>query len=84
MRGHHRSHSHPITPLGPGVVVPELTDRDLEAIRPPEAEAVTVEVFARWAHRRLEPLVREAGGGELSVRVFESPVAFGGYRAVVP
>ena len=62
----------------------ELTDRDLEAIRPPEAEAVTVEVFARWAHRRLEPLVREAGGGELSVRVFESPVAFGGYRAVVP
>ena len=61
----------------------ELTDRDLEAIRPPEAEAVTVEVFARWAHGRLAPVVREAGGGELLVRVYESPAAFGGFRAPV-
>jgi 6-pyruvoyl-tetrahydropterin synthase len=61
----------------------ELTDRDLEAIRPPEAEAVTVEVFARWAHGRLAPVVREAGGGELLVRVYESPAAFGGFRAQV-
>jgi 6-pyruvoyl-tetrahydropterin synthase len=61
----------------------ELTDRDLEAIRPPEAEAVTVEVFARWAHGRLAPVVREAGGGELLVRVYESPTAFGGFRAPV-
>jgi 6-pyruvoyl-tetrahydropterin synthase len=61
----------------------ELTGRDLEAIRPAEAEAVTVEVFARWAHGRLAPLVREAGGSNLQVRVYESAVAFGGYRAPV-
>jgi 6-pyruvoyl-tetrahydropterin synthase len=61
----------------------ELTDQDLEAIRPPDAEAVTVEVFARWAHGRLAPVVRHSGGGELWVRVYESPVAFGGYRATV-
>jgi len=62
----------------------ELADRDLEAIRPADADAVTVEVFARWTHGRLEPLVHEAGGGEVSVRVYESAAAFGGYRAVVP
>ena len=61
----------------------ELEGRDLEAIRPEHAEAVTVEVFAGWVHERLAPVVRRAGGGELSVRVFESPVAFGGYRATV-
>ena len=61
----------------------ELDGRDLEAIRPPEAEAVTVEVFARWAWDRLAPFVRAAGAEELSVRVFESPAAFGGYRAPV-
>ncbi len=27
-----------------------VRDADLEVIQPPEAEAVTVEVFARWAH----------------------------------
>ena len=61
----------------------ELAGRDLEMIRPPQAEAVTVEVFARWVHGRLASTVRAAGGGEVSVRVFESPVAFGGYRAAV-
>lgn len=58
-----------------------IQDRNLEEIRPPEAEAVTVEVFARWVHDRLGPVVAAAGGEELSVRVWESPVAFGGYRA---
>jgi 6-pyruvoyl-tetrahydropterin synthase len=61
----------------------ELEGKDLDVIRPPQAEAVTVEVFARWAHERLAPVVRHAGGGELRVRVNESDVAFGGYRATV-
>jgi len=55
--------------------------RNLEEIRPASAEAVTVEVFARWVHDSLSPAVARAGGEALSVRVWESPVAFGGYRA---
>jgi 6-pyruvoyltetrahydropterin/6-carboxytetrahydropterin synthase len=54
---------------------------DLEVIRPPEAEAVTVEIFARWAYGQLVPAAREAGAEELTVRVWESADAFGGYRA---
>jgi 6-pyruvoyltetrahydropterin/6-carboxytetrahydropterin synthase len=63
----------------------ELTSRvegrNLEEIRPAEAAAVTVEVFARWVHDRLAPAVAAAGGEALAVRVWETPVAFGGYRA---
>jgi 6-pyruvoyltetrahydropterin/6-carboxytetrahydropterin synthase len=55
--------------------------RNLEEIRPAEAEAVTVEVFARWVHDTLAPTVRAEGGENLSVRVWETAVAFGGYRA---
>src|SRR5262249_33635588 len=55
--------------------------RNLEEIRPGDAEAVTVEVFARWVHDTLAPVIATAGGDTLSVRVWESPVAFGGYRA---
>ena len=49
----------------------ELTSRvegrNLEEIRPAEAEAVTVEVFARWVHDTLSPVVarrrrRDLGG----------------------
>jgi len=61
----------------------ELDGRDLELLRPAEAEAVTVEVLARWVWDRLAPLVLASGAGELSVRVYETPVAFGGYRASV-
>lgn len=64
-------------------VTARLDGSDLDAIRPPEAEAVTVEVFARWAHDTLSGPVRAAGGEFLSVRVWESPVAFGGYAAPV-
>ena len=60
-----------------------VRDVDLEVIRPPEAEAVTVEVFARWLHGRLVDAVRAGGGDVLAVRVWESPAAFGGYRAPV-
>jgi 6-pyruvoyltetrahydropterin/6-carboxytetrahydropterin synthase len=55
--------------------------RNLEEIRPDGAEAVTVEVFARWVHDTLAPTVGASGGETLAVRVWESPVAFGGYRA---
>jgi 6-pyruvoyltetrahydropterin/6-carboxytetrahydropterin synthase len=63
----------------------ELTSRvegrNLEEIRPAGAGAVTVEVFARWVHDSLSPAVAAAGGEALAVRVWETPVAFGGYHA---
>ena len=58
-----------------------LEGRDLEEIRPAGAEAVTVEVFARWVHDTLSPTVAAQGAESLAVRVWETPVAFGGYRA---
>jgi 6-pyruvoyltetrahydropterin/6-carboxytetrahydropterin synthase len=64
-------------------VADRLRDANLEAIRPPEAEAVTVEVFARWLHGTLAGPVAEGGGQDLVVRVWESPVAFGAYRGPV-
>jgi 6-pyruvoyltetrahydropterin/6-carboxytetrahydropterin synthase len=63
--------------------VAALEGKDLDSIRPPEAEAVTVEVLARWFHSRLADAIRAAGGEALAVRVWESPTAFGGYRAPV-
>ena len=58
-----------------------IEGRNLEEIRPATAEAVTVEVFARWVHDSLSPTVLAAGGETLAVRVWETAVAFGGYRA---
>ncbi|MGH2813189.1 MAG: 6-pyruvoyl trahydropterin synthase family protein [Actinomycetota bacterium] len=58
--------------------------KDLEMIRPPDEEAVTVEVLARWSH---EEVGRRLGEGEvenLSVRIWESPIAFGGYSGPPP
>jgi 6-pyruvoyltetrahydropterin/6-carboxytetrahydropterin synthase len=63
--------------------VAELEGKDLDSIRPPEAEAVTVEILARWFHARLGDAIRAAGGEELAIRIWESPTAFGGYRARV-
>jgi 6-pyruvoyltetrahydropterin/6-carboxytetrahydropterin synthase len=63
--------------------VGELEGKDLDSIRPPDTEAVTVEILARWLHTRLTDAIRAAGGEELAVRVWESPTAFGGYRARV-
>jgi 6-pyruvoyltetrahydropterin/6-carboxytetrahydropterin synthase len=60
-----------------------LDGKDLDVIRPPEAEAVTVEILARWFHERLREAIRMAGGEALAVRVWESATAFGGYRAPV-
>jgi 6-pyruvoyltetrahydropterin/6-carboxytetrahydropterin synthase len=64
-------------------VADRLRDADLEVIRPADAEAVTVEVFARWLHAELAGPVKAGGGEDLAVRVWESPTAFGGYRAPV-
>lgn len=53
--------------------------QDLETIRPADVEAVTVEVFARWAHDELSAALRDTGIDTISVRVFENQFAFGGY-----
>lgn len=66
-----------------GHVADKVRDANLEVIRPEGVEAVTVEVFARWVHQALAESVKVAGGEVLGVRVWESPVAFGGYRAPV-
>ncbi len=66
-----------------GGITAKLEGSDLEAIRPPSAEAVTVEVFARWLHDTLAGPVAAGGGETLAVRVWESPVAFGGYGGPV-
>lgn len=62
-------------------VVGRLDGQDLETIRPDDADAVTVEVFARWTHSVLAAPVEAAGGEVLTIRVWESEVAYGGYSA---
>jgi 6-pyruvoyl-tetrahydropterin synthase len=59
----------------------QVDGADLEQIRPAEAEAVTVEVFARWVHGELATALGRLPGVTLSVRVWESEAAFGGYTA---
>jgi 6-pyruvoyl-tetrahydropterin synthase len=59
----------------------QVDGADLEKIRPADAEAVTVEVFARWLHDQLSAAVGRLPGATLAVRVWESPDAFGGYTA---
>ena len=49
----------------------------------PGAEGVTVERFASWVHARLATALAPLPGAVLSVRVWESPVAFGGYAAAL-
>ncbi len=56
---------------------------DLEAIRPADAEAVTVEVFARWLHDQLGATLGPLPGATMAVRIWESPDAFGGYTAAL-
>jgi 6-pyruvoyltetrahydropterin/6-carboxytetrahydropterin synthase len=59
----------------------QVEDADLEKIRPAEAEAVTVEVFARWLHGELATALGRLPGAALAVRVWENEYAFGGYTA---
>jgi len=54
---------------------------DLETVVP--AEAVTVEVFARWVHDQLAAALGRLPGASLAVRVWESPDAFGGYASAL-
>jgi len=61
----------------------DVLDAALEKIRPTDADAVTVEVFARWVHDTLAEPVRSAGGEYLLVRVWENDVAYGGYAAAL-
>ncbi|GAA3168352.1 6-carboxytetrahydropterin synthase [Blastococcus jejuensis] len=56
-----------------------IAGRDLETVVP--AEAVTVEVFARWLHGELAAALGRLPGATLGVRVWENPSAFGGYAA---
>ena len=63
--------------------VARIAARDLEESRPPAAEAVTVEVLARWAHQTLVPALQRAGGDTLAVRVWETGSDFGGYAGPV-
>ena len=57
-----------------------IEGRNLEEIRPADAEAVTVEVFSRWVHDTLSTAIAGGDGATLAVRIWETPVAFGGYR----
>jgi 6-pyruvoyl-tetrahydropterin synthase len=54
---------------------------DLEEVV--DTDAVTVEVFARWLHGQLAAALGRRPGLTLAVRVWESPVAFGGYTATL-
>jgi 6-pyruvoyl-tetrahydropterin synthase len=57
-----------------------LRGKELNEIIPLEnVDAVTVEVLARWSHQDLARRLSGHGIDSLSVRVWESPHAFGGY-----
>jgi 6-pyruvoyltetrahydropterin/6-carboxytetrahydropterin synthase len=64
-------------------IATRIDGKDLEEIRPPAAEAVTVEVLAWWTHQRLVPALQQAGGDTLAVRVWETESDFGGYAGPV-
>jgi 6-pyruvoyltetrahydropterin/6-carboxytetrahydropterin synthase len=64
-----------------GELTGRIDGRNLDEIRPADVAAVTVEVLARWVHDTLAGPIAAAGGDALAVRVWESPVAFGGYTA---
>jgi 6-pyruvoyltetrahydropterin/6-carboxytetrahydropterin synthase len=64
-------------------VLDPLRDADLAPIAPPEAEGVTVEVFARWIHDAIADRLAHEGAGSLRVRVWESETEFAGYEAAL-
>lgn len=63
------------------MVVGVVAGQNLEIIQSGETAPVTVEVFARWVHGQLASLLPI--DADLSVRVWESPLAFGGYAAPI-
>jgi 6-pyruvoyltetrahydropterin/6-carboxytetrahydropterin synthase len=60
-----------------------VREKNLEVIRPADAQAVTVEVFARWAHDFLADAIGQTGAEGLSVRVWENSMSFGGYSGTL-
>lgn len=62
-------------------ILEPLRDTDLGAITPPEADGVTVEVFARWVFDALSHQLASEGAESLRVRVWESATEFAGYTA---
>ena len=58
-----------------------VRDRDLSEVC--GTEPVTVEILAAWIHERLAGPLGGDGAEVVSVRVWESPEAFGGIRARV-
>ena len=56
-----------------------LRGKNLDQILTPDTDAVTVEVFARWAHAQIASELAGTGVDHVSVRVYENPDAFGGY-----
>jgi 6-pyruvoyltetrahydropterin/6-carboxytetrahydropterin synthase len=58
----------------------EVENANLDKIQPEQTAGVTVELFARWLHGQLAEALGPLPGVTLAVRVWESPVAFGGYR----
>jgi 6-pyruvoyltetrahydropterin/6-carboxytetrahydropterin synthase len=65
-----------------GSATGRVRDRNLEIIQPEDADAVTVEIFARWIHDQVRPALGRSPG-TLQVRVWETGDAFGGYTAVL-
>ena len=63
-----------------GEVLDPVRDTDLDALRPPHVDGVTVEVLARWIHTALAERLEPTGGEVLRVRVWESATEFAGYR----
>jgi 6-pyruvoyl-tetrahydropterin synthase len=59
----------------------QVDGADLARIQPADADAVTVEVFARWVHGQLAGALGRLPGVTVAVRVWESATAFGGYTA---
>jgi 6-pyruvoyltetrahydropterin/6-carboxytetrahydropterin synthase len=57
-----------------------VRDRNLEIIQPEDADAVTVEIFARWMHDQIRSSLA-GDGADLQVRIWETPEAFGGYAS---
>ena len=57
----------------------EVEDANLDKLLPAPTAGVTVELFARWLHGRLAEALGPLPDVTLGVRVWESPVAFGGY-----
>jgi len=70
---------------GLGELTAAIEGRNLDEIVAPAmgVDAVTVEVFARWAHDRLSAVLGTLPDASMSVRVWETALAFGGYEGPV-